>query len=197
MDIFDINKIELFIIFFLPGFISNKVWSLIVPCDTKKTSDCLLDIVCYSCINFGTTFWIIDIINKLQNKNILVYIGYFIILIVIPLLWPIIIRLILNIPSVKKYILIVLPTSWDYIFSKREGYFILVHLKDSSIIGGLYMSNSYAASYPNKQDIYIEQVWNVDEKGNFKSKVPNTKGLWINKEAFDYIEFLSPYGENS
>ncbi|MCD3202868.1 DUF6338 family protein [Clostridium botulinum] len=197
MDIFNIDKLDLFIIFFLPGFISGKVWSFIVPCDNKKAGDYLLDIVCYSCINFGATFWIIDIVNQLQDKKICLYIGYFLVLVTMPILWPIIIKTVLNVPFVKNYILIIIPTSWDYIFSKRESYFILVHLKDSSIIGGLYKGNSYTSSYPNKQDIYIEEVWNVDENGNFKSKVPNSKGAWIDKDCFEYIEFLSPYRENN
>ena len=50
------------------------------------------------------------------------------------------------------------PTAWDYYFDKRNPSWVLVHLKDGTLIGGLFGDDSYATSFPTDGDIYLEKV---------------------------------------
>ena len=50
--------------------------------------------------------------------------------------------------------------------------------------------SSFVSSFPNVEDIYLEQVWKVNENGEFQDMIENTNGLWICKDNFSYIEFF-------
>ena len=83
-----------------------------------------------------------------------------------------------------------IPKPWDYVFGKRESYWIIVHFKDGKKIGGRYDTNSFASSYPAEEQIYIEEVWNIDKEGRFKDKVDRSKGVIISKSDVSAIEFF-------
>jgi hypothetical protein len=61
---------------------------------------------------------------------------------------------------------------------------------DGEMIGGLFNGKSFASSYPEKEDIYLEELWKIDEDGKFKEKVKSTNGLLVNFEEIKYIEFF-------
>jgi len=82
------------------------------------------------------------------------------------------------------------PTSWDFFFGKGYQCFALVHLKNGSLIGGLCGGDSHASSHPHKQDIYLQEVWKVNEKGQFVEKIKGTMGMIVDKDYFDYVEFF-------
>ena len=54
---------------------------------------------------------------------------------------------------------------WDYVFSRRQAYWVIVHLRDGRKIGGRFDRKSFASSYPADEQIYIEEVWRLDEDG--------------------------------
>jgi hypothetical protein len=195
VDIFGINKLSLFLIFFVPGFVSTKIWGLIVPSDNRKPSDYLLETVSYSCINFALLSWLIVIINNPKfhlSHKILTNISLVLILFVFPAFWPIIFNRILNLKCFQGIIIHPTPKSWDYFFGLGEDCYVLVHLKSGKFIGGLY---GFASSYPNTEDIYLKEVWKTNENGEFMFKIDKTKGLWISKDSFDYLEFFEPIKE--
>ena len=68
---------------------------------------------------------------------------------------------------------------------------MLIHLKNEKLIGGLYYSKSFASSYPEKQDLYIEEVWKINDNGEFQERIKGTKGILINYEIIEYIEFFT------
>jgi hypothetical protein len=190
MDIFNLDKLYLFLIFFIPGFVSTKIWGLIVPSENRKPSDYLLETVSYSCINFALLSWLIIIVNnpKFQSSNqALIYVIWFLILFAFPAIWPIIFHWILSLKCFKGVIVHPIPKAWDFFFGTGDNCYVLVHLKSGKLIGGLY---GFASSYPNSEDIYLKEVWEVSDDGKFLSKIENTKGLWVGKDFFDYLEFF-------
>jgi hypothetical protein len=89
-----------------------------------------------------------------------------------------------------------LPSAWEYVVGLNEGFYVRVHLKDRSRpIGGIYGVNSFVADEKDPVDIYLEELWVMDDNGNFVSPVPTTRGAWIPRGSATYIEFLS--GEDS
>ena len=53
MDIWEVDKLVLFIAFVIPGFISIKTYQLAFPGIDRATSDQLIDAVAYSSINYA------------------------------------------------------------------------------------------------------------------------------------------------
>ena len=63
MDIWNVDKLTLFLIFFLPGFISMKVYGLMVPGEPRDFSKSVLEAISYSTLNFAVLFWLIIFIH--------------------------------------------------------------------------------------------------------------------------------------
>jgi hypothetical protein len=75
------------------------------------------------------------------------------------------------------------PTSWDWFFSNRAGnYYVLFHRKEGKELGGYFGERSFATSSPNAQQIYVEEVWLLDEDGRFVERVEETDGAIVNRE---------------
>src|SRR5690554_8094132 len=53
MDIWEIDKLALFLAFVIPGFISIKAYQLAFPGTERATSDQLVDAIAYSSINYA------------------------------------------------------------------------------------------------------------------------------------------------
>lgn len=70
---------------------------------------------------------------------------------------------------------------------------MLIHLKSGILIGGLYYKDSFASSYPEKKDLYIKEVWKIDENGKFLEKIDRTEGMLINYDIIDYIEMFNTF----
>jgi hypothetical protein len=194
MDFLNDFSLIKFIVFFIPGFISIKIWGLIVANDQKKVSDYVLEVISYSCFNFALFSWLILLMNKhldwFNQHYYIVIISYLLMILIGPIIWPITIYKIRTSKYFCEHFLIPIPKSWDFFFSKREECFILIHLTNGSKIGGIYSENSYSSSYPESEDLYLEEVWDVDKNGNFIEKLKDTKGIWIPKSSYTYIEFF-------
>jgi hypothetical protein len=88
------------------------------------------------------------------------------------------------------------PRAWDYLFSyrRRKGWIIL-HLKDGDRIGGAWR-NSYAASYPDDQDLYLSEQVELTTDGRFQlddDGLPRSleKGLLIRWAEVRYLDFYA------
>jgi hypothetical protein len=62
--------------------------------------------------------------------------------------------------------------------------------KMAGLVGGVFSENSFASSYPDPEDLYLEEVWQVSDDGAFERAIPGTRGLWVSREAFDVLEFF-------
>jgi hypothetical protein len=72
---------------------------------------------------------------------------------------------------------------------------MLIHLKDGQIIGGLYAYESAASSYPESEDLYLQEVWEIDNKGKFTKPIEGTMGLLVSYNTVDFIELFKAEGE--
>lgn len=192
MEILEPNKIYFFILFILPGFISVKTYHLLYPSSAKDAKDLIIDTLVYSCINYGilglpiyyiynnfiTTFSIFDI-----------YIALVFIFALFPVIWVLLWKKIRE--SNLLQCITPHPTAlpWDYIFRKRECYWVTITLKNGKLIGGLYGENSFASNSPLAPEIYLEEKWILDDSGDFERKVNNTSGIWIKNDEISHIEF--------
>jgi hypothetical protein len=113
-----------------------------------------------------------------------------VVLFVLPIVYPFIVKSFLKLKFIKNILLDPMGKAWDHFFSLRSACYVLIHLKNGNMIGGIFANKSYASTYPFPEDIYLQEVWKVDGTGRFFNKIPNTKGIWICKDNIDYIEFF-------
>ncbi|MEU0166168.1 DUF6338 family protein [Streptomyces iakyrus] len=84
------------------------------------------------------------------------------------------------------------PTAWDHMFRDRGGAFVRVRLKDGTWVGGWYGGKSYASSYPQGPELYLESSYRMAADGSFLARVESTRGLYVRGEDIDILELLAP-----
>jgi hypothetical protein len=82
------GTLGLFLMFFIPGFITLKVYDLLVPGEARDFSKSLFDAVAYSSLNFAALLWLIGIVRSGSLPPWLWYTAMFVILIGMPAVWP-------------------------------------------------------------------------------------------------------------
>lgn len=193
MDIWQIDKLILFIIFFIPGFISIKIYDLLIPSEKRDFSKSIFEVLGFSAINFAALSWLIILIHSgdfYRFYRVWYFLALLIIIFIIPILWPIFLFKVLSWSPISKRVIHPVLKPWDYIFKKRNAYWIIIHLQDGRKIGGKYDHKSFASSYPAEEQIYLEEVWELDKKSTFIKKIDRSNGIIILGKDISSIEFF-------
>jgi len=193
MKLDDLSSILLFVFFFLPGFVSLKVWSLFFRQKKADGKSLTYDCIFFSIVNFGLLSPVsLPFFISGWYKDHPVLTGFFVLFycVVAPTLWPILWKFLINKKFMYRFIQLPYPTAWDYFVGQRKSCFMLVHLNDDSMIGGHYGENSYASTWPDPPSIYLEKVFKVKPDGTFGEEIADSFGLVLSKEDYKYIEFF-------
>jgi hypothetical protein len=191
MDIWDADKLVLFIAFVIPGFIALKTYDLLVPGEARDSSQSIVEAIAYSCINYALFSWLLLLdthLDLVTTAPIWHGIIIFIILFVAPIglavgFWS------LRFTNVfRKYFKHPTPKPWDYVFGKQESFWIIVELNDGKRIGGIYDTASFASSFPMSEQIYLQEVWEVDGH-RFLHPIDRSKGVIISEKDIRCINF--------
>ncbi|HEX3685483.1 MAG TPA: DUF6338 family protein [Bryobacteraceae bacterium] len=187
------QTLSLFLIFFLPGFISLKVYDLHVPGERRDFSKDAFDAVAYSALNFAALSWLIGLIRSGQLPLVWWYISVLLVLVGCPVVWPLLFLWLRRRPWIANRIVSPHPRVWDTFFERRNPYWVIVHLKDQRRIAGLYGDKSHTSSSPADPEIYLEQVWKLDENDAFVEQIESTAGILIFGEEILALEFFEYY----
>ncbi len=189
---FNLDAIELFVVFVLPGLISMQVYRLVMPARALEWGNAIIHGLFYSSVNFAILspliFWAQQG-DFVQSHPVLYSVGLIAVLFVFPIIWPLLLGKIYRSKWFKRF-QIPYPTAWDYFFDKREEVFALIHLNDGNFIGGYFGGDSYAGDFPNDGDLYLQAVYSLDDDGHFLEPVEMTRGMVIRKDQYDLIEFF-------
>ncbi len=79
------------------------------------------------------------------------------------------------------------PSAWDWTFSDLNEQYILVKLNNGSMFGGFLGADSFISSDPDERDLYIEEIFGIDEENNW---VTNGHGVYLTGRDISSIEFL-------
>lgn len=191
MDIWTADKLWIFLIFVLPGFVSLKVWDLLVPGERRGIDDALIDVVAYSTLNFAALFWLI---SPLLDGTLAVIpdgLAIFLIFVAVPVAWPIFWKWLRTRSWIARFTVHPLARPWDYVFSKREPAWIIVHLKNGAAVGGRYGEHSFASSWPAAEQLYLEELWQIDDRGRFLAPVLQSKGAIILRDEILAVQFFT------
>jgi len=193
MDIWNIDNLVLFLIFFIPGFISIKVYDLFIPGEKRDFTKSLFEVMGFSAINFAALSWLIILIhsdNFYSVHKLFYFLLLFIILFIVPIIWPLVFLKLSSWPPIAKKIIHPISKPWDYVFGKRDCYWVIVHLRNGKKIGGKYDSNSFSSSYSAEEQIYLEEVWHLNENGAFIEPVDRSAGILILGKDISSLELF-------
>lgn len=171
MSIWEIDKLLLFIGFVIPGFVSLKVYELLIPGPAKDSSKQLVDAIAYSCINYALMLTPILWVEKasIYGSHPELYTAfYFFVLFIAPILLVIVWRFIRTQQFFQDNAPHPVQKPWDFVFSKRKPYWARVTLKDGTKIGGRYAENSFSSSALSEEQIYLEETWLLNKNGDFE-----------------------------
>lgn len=174
LELLDFDRVNEIVILIVPGFVSLRVWTLINPTARLTLSHYVLDVVVYSVLNFAALSWLIVIVEA--SALLIRVVTWVVVLVIAPAAWPLLLRALLQRKFLRRRIVHPIPLAWDHFFGKGRHCFVLVHLKNGNLIGGLYSQDSFASSYPERQEVYLSEVWRVDGRGRFQSRVEATRG---------------------
>jgi uncharacterized membrane protein len=87
-----------------------------------------------------------------------------------------------------------LASAWDWKFLNFPESLLTLTLKDGSRVYGWCGKGSFIGSDPKDRDIYLVQVYDVDEDGNWAIKTPG-KGIYVTAGEVRIIEFIPPSQE--
>lgn len=193
-DPLTLDKLLIVILLLVPGFISMRTWALIVPSRHRSYPESLIDIFTYGLLNYLLLFWLIKHIAAALSSDshpALLSLAVIMYGLVFPALWPMLWWVARKSRPFRRWALHPQPKAWDYVFGQRKAMWILVHLKNGNMIGGRFDAGSFASTYPVDQDIYIGQVWKLDEDGHFLESIPDSAGTLIDNSEIEYLEFFA------
>jgi hypothetical protein len=91
-------------------------------------------------------------------------------------------------------------TSWDYAAVHYFGQgWVRVRFKDGLQLGGfINREDGHMSQSPGRRDLYLTNLWTLDENGNFASEEESVKyhphggsGVWVNCEDAIAVEFMA------
>lgn len=83
------------------------------------------------------------------------------------------------------------PRSWDFAFGGIEPCYVRVQLTDGTFMGGWYGSGSFASSYPEPLDLFIERAYKMGADGEFDGELTGTRGIYVRCADVRSVEFLA------
>lgn len=183
---FDWSWLGFFVLLVLPGFISIQVWTYIFPSAERPLKDEMSEALAFGVLNAAFVAPILVAWTPTDPKA--VYFALVAGLVVLPVLWPFLLRWAIDVLQRFNIILIPSRSAWDYAFSSDRTFFVIVHLKDGRMIGGYYGENSFAGVYPSTGHIYLEELWTLDATGTFIAAVPDSAGIVLRPSDYAFVE---------
>ena len=82
------------------------------------------------------------------------------------------------------------PTAWDSAFRHRGHCLVRVRLKSGAWTGGWYGEGSFASSYPEAADLYLQTAWAVSRSGRFEGPLESSDGIYIRMDDVEFLDFI-------
>lgn len=87
--------------------------------------------------------------------------------------------------------------AWDYAFRDREPSYVRVLTRDGRWVGGWLGPASFASSYPQPKELFIQTAHRMEEDGSFGEETPGTVGIYVQCEDALVVEFVEEVKPNA
>jgi len=184
-------------IFLLPGYIVEEMIRVIMPKKQYSEGIIFLRYLAYSIINLAIWSWLYFLIMKYLGNATIVY---WMTLVLATVISSLVTGTILGVIRKKECIRLFfskcglqvehpIPTAWDYKFSEINDFrWVIINLVNDEIVYGKYANNSFTSSDESYRDIYLEEVYILDDENNWKL-AERSDGIWISPNEIKSIEF--------
>ena len=190
---------DLIIGLFVPGLIVLFVRSQFVTDRRPSHSAALLTYLAVSLVYYALVFplfYLIPFSDEFQNSKILVWYAFI-------FAGPAILGVLLGINIQKNLlrrflqwcglnVVHAIPSAWDWKFGNITEQWVLVTLKDDTKFAGFCGQGSFISSDPAERDIYIERIYDIDNKNEWLPRGDNS--VLITPGEVKTIEFW-PYNQ--
>lgn len=193
MDIWEANKLFLFIAFVIPGFISLKTYELLSPSATRESDKLLIDAVAYSSINYALLLWPIYSVetHQIRQSHPTAYVLFYVfVLMIAPIAWAYVLKKLRTTEFFQRSMPHPTAKPWDFVFAQRKPHWVIVTLKDGKRVAGRYDSASFASSAPAAEQLYLEENWVLNDDGGFDRPRNETGGILILSSEIVTVEFF-------
>jgi hypothetical protein len=196
------NQILLIVLFIIPGFILVRVKRLSYPVAEESLQATVLDSLTLSCVVHGlaSPVWYWSYVSGTYVNHPL---WFGLVVFAILFLLPLVAGIVFNRQSrtdrlrwLREFLGILHPdpTAWDYKFRQGRAYWVWLTFKSGQVMAGLFGPNSFAGSFPNRQDIYVEQLLSLSEDGSVVGLIENSAGAIVRMDDLERIEFFELEG---
>lgn len=82
--------------------------------------------------------------------------------------------------------------AWDYVFGKTldSGKYVIITLKSDEVIYGFIGPSSFAGNTPNRRDIFIEKIFELDEDNAWVEILPE-RSIYLKEQEVRFMEFIN------
>lgn len=185
-------------IFLLPGYIIKSILDCIIP--PRRHNDATFYLFCFffSVLNCAVWSWAyVLVLTKISAQSI----WHWILLLLITLIGSAIFGTVIGYILQKGWIMNFLsklelkpihpcPTAWDFCFSKQQSCWVIVTLMSGEMISGRYATKSFASSDIDKRDLYLEDVYTINEQSVWHH-IDGNEGVLILGKSIKCIEFFT------
>jgi len=199
MDIFDAEKLILFIGFVMPGFIAMKLYDTIHPSEVFEPTKFVTEAITYSCINYG--IWALPLYLLMENQLLTAEHPWTlsVVTIVVFIISPLVMALSTDKIRRTAFARKVAPhptlKPWDFLFKQGISYWVIVTLVDGTKIAGKYSDKSFTSSYPAPEEIYLEECWEMNIDGGFERRRKNSEGIIVVASSIKTVELFNWAGD--
>lgn len=196
INIWENNDFFAFIAFFIPGFITLKIYDFKVPNVRRDFSKAIFEVIAYSGMNFIVFYPLLSLISAPDFQQVHKYIfilSIYLIFLIMPIMWPDIYLKFLSLDFVSRQLPNPYENPWDFLFNRKkiDPKYVIVNFSDGKRVGGFFGPKSFASSSIAKEQLYLEEVWELDEYG-FKKAIENSNGIMIFRDEMVSVEFYEP-----
>lgn len=86
-----------------------------------------------------------------------------------------------------------IPTAWDFATQEIEpGSFIRILSAAGTWIGGRVTGAAFFTGYPEPRDVFIDEAWSINEKGEFGAALPGPTGQWVQCDDAVLMQIAPP-----
>lgn len=176
-----------------PGLVAVMVYDVLVPTEKRDFGANFVQALTFGGINLALWAWValIDPRALAEDRPVLFYLLAVVALLVSPSMLAYALYRLRNAAFTQGRIRSTAPTGWDAFFERGESSLVIFHLKSGEKIGGLFADRSDASTFPNVQQVYVEEFWKLDEQFDLVEKIPRSNGGIIDKADCDYVEFFT------
>jgi hypothetical protein len=193
-----IQAVIVITLFLMPGFIARWVVSSVYPTSEPSEGRLVLTAISLSCANYAVWSWLLVLSwqkHWYENDAVLAFLAV-LILFLSPVVGTLAFVKLAQTASFRSAretfgIRHPSPKAWDYFFGRGTPCWVIATLKSGRVIGGYYGTGSFASSFPNAEDLYLELLCDMTPEGRLNGITSLTLGGIIRMEDVQLLEFFA------